>query len=83
MAGGSARAVTFTLNNWSESDCEKIQSYAEKPWCLNLIIGKEHAPITGTPHLQGYIRSKYSKVLSTWRNMFEKRAHIEIAKVQF
>ena len=26
MAGGSARAVTFTLNNWSESDYEKIQS---------------------------------------------------------
>ena len=38
MAGGSARAVTFTLNNWSGSDYEKIQSYAEKPWCLNLTI---------------------------------------------
>lgn len=44
----------FTLNNYTEDDIKKLQEYAQE-WTQFAIIGKEIAPTTGTPHLQGYM----------------------------
>lgn len=44
----------FTLNNYNDDDLEKLKEYAQQ-WCQFAIIGKEIAPTTGTPHLQGYM----------------------------
>lgn len=56
-----ARRWTFTLNNYSNDDELKIQNYNNK----FLIYGREIAPVTGTPHLQGYIEFKSPKKFET------------------
>lgn len=45
------RNYCFTLNNYTENDIESLSRITYK----YLIIGKEIAPNTGTPHLQGLI----------------------------
>ncbi|AXH74642.1 MAG: putative viral replication protein [Cressdnaviricota sp.] len=47
----------LTLNNYTEEDCKSISSIVLR-YCRYAIIGKEIAPTTGTPHLQGYIEFK-------------------------
>lgn len=51
----------FTCNNYTEVHCAKVQSFADN--CKYIVCGKEIAPTTGTPHLQGYIHWKDSKSL--------------------
>lgn len=46
-----ARAYVFTFNNYTQEDESRIQSIDCKYCCY----GRETAPTTGTPHLQGYI----------------------------
>lgn len=52
--GIRARGWVFTLNNWSEEEYDTLTQlfYNESD---SFIIGKEIAPTTGTPHLQGYV----------------------------
>lgn len=45
------RGFCFTLNNPLEGDIDTICDLGPR----YLIVGKEYAPTTGTPHLQGYI----------------------------
>lgn len=47
----------FTYNNYEETDVGSIGSII-KEWCAYGIFGKEICPLTGTPHLQGYIEFK-------------------------
>lgn len=57
--GIPSRAFCFTLNNWTAAD-----DAAVKQWkCAYLVFGKEVAPTTGTPHLQGYV---YFSSEKTW-----------------
>ncbi|AFS65285.1 replication-associated protein [Dragonfly associated cyclovirus 3] len=45
------KRIVFTLNNYCEDDFVRIQSYVEiYQYC---VVGRETAPETGTPHLQG------------------------------
>lgn len=41
----------FTLNNYTEEDVEKLAFER----CVYYIVGRERAPSTGTPHLQGFV----------------------------
>lgn len=52
-----ARAWIFTICNWTPSDEERLKKLKFK----YIIWGREHAPSTGTPHLQGYIYYKTTK----------------------
>lgn len=45
------RSWVFTLNNYNEQDINFLKGIM----CKYIIFGKEIAPTTGTPHLQGYI----------------------------
>jgi len=45
------RSYCFTLNNYTAQEVDEIKS----THCRYIIFGKEVAPSTGTPHLQGYI----------------------------
>lgn len=47
-------AWCFTLNNYTDEEIRRLESLE----CERLVVGKEVAPTTGTPHLQGYIRFK-------------------------
>jgi len=46
-----SRDHCWTLNNYTDEEVEHIKQVE----CRYLVFGKEIAPTTGTPHLQGYI----------------------------
>lgn len=54
----------FTFNNYTDEDVALIQDFAEEH-TRYLIFGKEIAPTTGTPHLQGFFILK-KKNRMTW-----------------
>jgi len=47
-----SRAYVFTLNNYTSEDEKYLQTVLQYQY---LVYGREIAPTTGTPHLQGYI----------------------------
>lgn len=67
----------FTLNNYTPIHFEDIK----KINCKYLLMGKEVAPTTQTPHLQGYICFKNAKTLSSVKLLFPSdQIHLEPAK---
>lgn len=50
-----AKNWCFTLNNYTAADEEKLAATAQDERVKYLVYGRELAPETGTPHLQGYI----------------------------
>ena len=73
------RNFCFTINNWTQQDWDKMVEFANE-YCKYLVMGKEVAPTTGTPHLQGYCEFKPNvrKSLRTIRKVTaEKIANIE------
>jgi len=85
-AGGPARntrngtrysRICFTINNWTEEEYTALTEYAARcwKWC---IIGKETAPDTGTPHLQGAaVFGKQIAATTLCKLPGLSRAHIE------
>jgi hypothetical protein len=51
---GSRRYI-FTLNNPTEESMDLILTLQAQDFVKYLVYGREHAPVTGTPHLQGFI----------------------------
>ena len=49
------RNCVFTLNNYTDSHLHAITEATTTGKISYLVIGKERAPTTGTPHLQGYV----------------------------
>jgi len=45
---------TFTLNNYTPEEVELLNTWGSLPSTKYLVYGKEIAPTTGTPHLQGF-----------------------------
>ena len=68
------RRWCFTLNNYSEEECE----LSEKLDCNSIIVGKEVGEC-GTKHLQGFIKFKLPKRLAALKKLSD-RAHWEKAK---
>ncbi len=58
------RRMCFTLNNWKNEELSQTIQYFEKV-SKGYVIGKEIAPDTGTPHLQGYVEFKKQIRFST------------------
>lgn len=72
-----ARNYIFVINNYGETDIATIHEIAaDAKYC---IYGKEIAPSTGTPHLQGYIMFNNARYFNSVIKMFEPN-HVEIAK---
>lgn len=63
------RNFCFTLNNYTPEEEKKIQTLENIQY---LIYGKELAPTTGTPHLQGYIQLQKQIVFSKCTNMIPR-----------
>lgn len=70
----------FTLNNPEPSDLAQVQSLADQS--VILCYGKEKAPTTGTPHLQGYVEFDKRKELSFLKKRLF-RAHFEPSRLSF
>lgn len=64
----------FTLNNWTQEEYDHILTHTDQ--FVYAIIGKEHAPTTGTPHLQGFIRFRVRKTFNAVKNVIGQRAHL-------
>lgn len=69
------RAYVFTLNNYTEEDEEYLQQTLV---CRYLVYGREKAPETGTPHLQGYVYFKSARPFNAVRKL--RKWHIQPAK---
>jgi len=67
------RNLVFTLNNYVDNSLDKLKDWDQITY---LIAGKEIAPNTGTPHLQGYFELKTSVLGSTIKNRIPT-AHLE------
>lgn len=69
----------FTLNNWNDTELNKIINSAVKH-SFSYIIGKEVGE-QGTPHLQGYINFPKKHSLSAVKKLIEcDRVHLEACK---
>lgn len=70
MAQKEFRHFCFTMNNYEDSNWEVMLSVAVDKLNINyIIVGKEVAPSTGTPHLQGYAqleKKKYFTTITKW-----------------
>lgn len=73
----TSRSWTFTLNNPTPSELQRLEHYPE--WIRYIKYGEEVAPRTGTPHLQGFLYT-WDPVRLTKFKGFLKRAHIEIMR---
>lgn len=62
-----SRNFVFTLNNYTPEDEEKLQAVE----CRFIHYGREVAPTTGTPHLQGYLCFDQQRTLS----VLKKKVH--------
>ncbi len=57
------RGHVFTIQNYKDSHIVQLEAAAQK--AVYLVYGKEVAPETGTPHLQGYVFYKNCRVSSS------------------
>jgi hypothetical protein len=62
----------------TEEQIQALKNSSKK--CLVFVAGLEHAPTTGTPHLQGYFECYCRKRLETAKKLLVKEAHIEEAR---
>lgn len=69
-----SRDFVFTTNNWTQDHIELLSTID----CVYVVYGKETGE-SGTPHLQGYIRFKNPKSMSTVIKAMPG-SHIEIKK---
>jgi len=69
----------FTLNNPSVGDEERLLNLVDASY---VIFGREKAPTTGTPHLQGYVSFKKQHRMNKVRDLLDNirtRIHVEVA----
>jgi len=73
-----AKHYVFTLNNYSNEDEAALAALSEGSEVSYLVFGREVAPTTNTPHLQGYVAFLRRKTLGQARILIP-RAHLEVA----
>lgn len=73
--GSLAKHWCFTINNYEEGE-ERLDWLDGFDYC---VAGREVAPDTGTPHLQGYVSFSKQKRLSALKKI-HKTAHWEISR---
>lgn len=78
-----SRKWCFTLNNYSQEDINKLTALVPE-MATYLIFGKEIAPSSGTPHLQGFIYFKQAISMNTIkRSTTLTTIHLEVARGTF
>ena len=65
-----SRGWILIWNNYTESDYLEVLNYLKT--MTQYILGKEIAPTTGTPHLQGFFYNENAIYLSALNNRFPK-----------
>lgn len=62
----------FTLNNYTDEEVSEL----EQMTCRYLCFGREIAPTTGTPHLQGFVHFSSRKTLKQVKQLVGVRAYL-------
>lgn len=73
-----ARAVCFTINNYTQEEVLKVRELGKNS--KYLIFGYEEAPTTGTRHLQGYVAFQNPRSADAVKADLGGRPHLERAK---
>lgn len=76
----TSRRWVFTLNNYTDDEVRRIANYPD--WIRWIGYGKEVAPTTGTPHLQGFIVT-WDPVRMTKFKLFLRRARFAMQIASF
>lgn len=63
------RNVCLTINNYDESDFTNLRNWDAISYA---VLGREIAPTTGTPHIQGYLEFKSPKKFTTLKKMMPR-----------
>ena len=71
----NSKRWVFTINNYTKADIKAVEEAA----CEFLAYGKELAPTTGTPHIQGYVEFSILRRTSTVCKILGGRAHCDPA----
>lgn len=76
------RALRFcyTLNNYTPEEVQTINDFSALPVCRYHVYGREVAPTTGTPHLQGFIIFEQRKTLAWLKTNFSARANFSVTR---
>lgn len=75
---GRHRGWVFTVNNWEQHEWDDLVLEFGK-YAKYAIMGREVAPETGTPHIQGYVQWKNARDFKLMKKLCE-RAHWAAAK---
>lgn len=75
------RSFCFTYNNYPDElkDDDPLDAWLHRLGGIYAIAGREVAPGTGTPHLQGYVRFKNTRVVTTVRTLLTG-CHVDPAR---
>lgn len=68
------RGYCFTINNYTDDDVNRLNNLD----CEYIVFGREVAPTTGTPHLQGYVHFANGKTRSAASKLV--KGHLIAAK---
>ena len=76
-----SRRFVFTYNNYPEeyNDDARLDSWLESIGAKYIIVGREVAPSTNTPHLQGYCEFANARTFARLHQLFPG-AHVESAR---
>jgi hypothetical protein len=70
----------WTLNNYTDDDVQRISGLVESdPSVKFLIFGREIAPTTQTPHLQGFVIFSTNKRFAAVKRLISDRAYVATA----
>lgn len=72
-----SKSWTFTLNNYRFEDIVFLSEWVDVTY---MIFGKEVAPTTGTPHLQGFFTLNKAVRPGYLKRVLPKGTHFEIAR---
>ena len=68
----------FTINNYDDDMIERLKSLESQ--CVYMVVGKEKAPSTNTPHLQGFVQFLKPKRQNWVKLLLGGNSHLEIAR---
>lgn len=74
----AAKNWCFTINNYHDSDIEKLEVMFEHGHFNYIIFGQEIGEAQ-TPHLQGYVQMKRKMRLNQVKKFISPRAHLEVS----
>jgi len=75
-----AKNWCFTINSYTEEEVAFLRALINREEVVYLVFGREEAPTTGTPHLQGFISLNCRKTLNGVKRFVCNRGHYEVTR---